>query len=93
MKIVSVYPGNVEKGLPAVPATMIVLDPFTGIVKASLDGTYLTQLRTGAVQGAATELLARKDAKIGSVATTSQGYTSAKYFAIRADEQRYYGIK
>jgi ornithine cyclodeaminase len=30
-----------------------------------LDGTYLTQLRTGAAQGAATDILARKDAKIG----------------------------
>lgn len=44
---------------------MIVLDPETGMVSACLDGTYLTQLRTGAVQGAATELLA-KDAKIGA---------------------------
>lgn len=39
---------------------MIVLDPETGMVSACLDGTYLTQLRTGAVQGAATELLAKK---------------------------------
>ena len=29
---------------------MIVLDPETGMVSACLDGTYLTQLRTGAVQ-------------------------------------------
>ncbi|MGI6155918.1 MAG: ornithine cyclodeaminase family protein [Enterococcus lemanii] len=81
VKIVSVYPGNVEKGLPAVPATMIVLDPFTGIVKASLDGTYLTQLRTGAVQGAATELLARKDAKIGALIGTG-GQASAQLEAM-----------
>ncbi|KAF1297367.1 ornithine cyclodeaminase family protein [Enterococcus sp. JM4C] len=70
VKIVSVYPDNLEKNLPSVPATMIVLDPETGIVSACLDGTYLTQLRTGAVQGAATELLSRKDAKIGALIGT-----------------------
>ena len=70
VKIVSVYPENIKKNLPSVPATMIVLDPETGIVSACLDGTYLTQLRTGAVQGAATELLARKDAKIGALIGT-----------------------
>lgn len=64
MKIVSVYPDNVQQGLPSVPATMVVLDAATGIVSAVLDGTYLTQLRTGAVQGAATEMLARADSEI-----------------------------
>ncbi|UTH00554.1 ornithine cyclodeaminase family protein [Macrococcoides canis] len=70
IKIVSVYPDNIEKGLPSVPATMIVMDPETGMVNGIIDGTYLTQLRTGAVQGAATELLARKDAKIGALIGT-----------------------
>lgn len=70
VKIVSVYPKNIEKNIPSVPATMVVLDAETGIVNAMIDGTYLTQLRTGAVQGAATELLARKDAKIGALIGT-----------------------
>ncbi|KYO67309.1 ornithine cyclodeaminase family protein [Thermovenabulum gondwanense] len=63
VKVVSVYPENVKKGLPAVPATMILVDGSTGIVNAIMDGTYLTRLRTGAASGAATEILARKDAK------------------------------
>lgn len=63
IKIVSVYPDNPKKDLPSVPSTMITQDATTGIVNAILDGTYLTQLRTGAVQGAATELLSRKDSK------------------------------
>ncbi|CAH2716814.1 Delta(1)-pyrroline-2-carboxylate reductase [Neobacillus rhizosphaerae] len=65
IKIVSVFPKNIEKGKPSVPAQMILLDGTTGEVCAILDGTYLTQLRTGAVQGAATDILAKKDAKIG----------------------------
>ena len=40
VKIVSVYPKNIKKNLPSVPATMIVLDPETGMVSACLDGTY-----------------------------------------------------
>lgn len=70
VKIVSVYPDNPQKGLPSVPATMIVLDPETGVVSGLLEGTYLTQLRTGAVQGAATDLLANIDAKIGALIGT-----------------------
>lgn len=74
MKIVSVYPDNIKHDLPSVPATMVVLDPKTGIVKAILDGTYLTQLRTGAVQGLATELLSNEDAKTALlIGTGGQG--------------------
>lgn len=70
IKIVSVYPDNAEKNLPVVPATMVVLNPETGMVSAILDGTYLTQLRTGAVQGAATDLLARPDAEMAALIGT-----------------------
>ncbi len=64
VKIVSVYPKNIEKGLNSVPATMVNLDAETGQVSTLMDGTYLTRLRTGAIAGAATDVLARKDSKI-----------------------------
>lgn len=67
VKIVSVYPGNAAKGLPVVPATMVLIDDETGMVEAIIDGTELTRLRTGALSGAATEVLARKDAHIGAL--------------------------
>lgn len=70
VKIVSVYPDNYKKGLPNLPATMIVLNPETGVVDAIVDGTYLTQLRTGAVQGAATDMLANKEVEIGALIGT-----------------------
>lgn len=63
VKIVSVYPRNIEKGLPSVPASMVLVDAETGQVCSLMDGTFLTRLRTGAVSGAATDLLARKDAR------------------------------
>lgn len=64
VKLVSVYPNNIEKGLSSVPALMVLVDDETGFVNCMMDGTYLTQLRTGAVSGAATELLSRKDSSI-----------------------------
>lgn len=74
VKLVSVYPHNDRYQLPSVPATMVVQDPKTGVVTAILDGTYLTQLRTGAVQGAATDLLANTNAQIGAlIGTGGQG--------------------
>lgn len=64
VKIVSVYPGNSAKGLPNVPATMVLLDSATGQVCALLDGTLLTRIRTGAVAGAATKLFSRENSKV-----------------------------
>lgn len=70
VKIVAVYPDNVKKDLPAVPATMIVQDAKTCVVTVVLDGTYFTQLRTAAIQGAATKALANEEAKIGALIGT-----------------------
>ena len=64
VKIVSVYPDNPKRGLPSVPATMVLMDDSTGAVCSVMDGTYLTRVRTGAVAGAATDLLARRDSRV-----------------------------
>ncbi len=66
-KVVSVFPRNLEKGLPTIFAVVIVVDSETGCPVALMDGTYLTALRTGAASGAATDLLARKDAKVAAI--------------------------
>ena len=63
MKIIDIYPDNIEKGLVTSPSTMILIDKDNGFVKAILDGTILTRLRTGAVSGAATEVLSNEDAR------------------------------
>jgi len=67
IKIVSVYFDNPSKGLPAIPSVVTLMDATTGMPKAILNGTVLTQIRTGAASGAATDLLARKDAQIGAI--------------------------
>jgi ornithine cyclodeaminase len=67
VKIVSVFPQNIDKGLPSVPATMVLVDGQTGQVCCMLDGTFLTRLRTGGAAGAATDILACSDAKVGAI--------------------------
>lgn len=64
VKIVSVYPKNIEKGLTSVPATMVLVNNETGEVCSLMDGTFLTRIRTGAVSGAAADVLARKDSRV-----------------------------
>jgi ornithine cyclodeaminase len=61
-KLVSVFPRNVQTGLPIVNAVVVLLDFETGQVAALLEGGALTAIRTGAASGLATELLARPDA-------------------------------
>ncbi len=63
IKVVTVYPDNVQQGEPAIYATVLVLDTVTGRPLALLEGSSLTAIRTGAGSGAATDLLARPDAK------------------------------
>ncbi|UCC39429.1 MAG: hypothetical protein JSV96_16830 [Candidatus Aminicenantes bacterium] len=66
-KIVSVFPKNTENDLPTIHAVIIVINAQTGQPEALMDGTYLTALRTGAASGLATELLARKEARVAAI--------------------------
>ena len=91
VKIVSVYPRNIEKGLTSVPATMVLVDAETGQVCSIMDGTYLTQLRTGAVAGAGTDMLAKKDASVYTlIGTGGQAETQLEaVLAVRPIKQVY----
>ncbi|VVB86247.1 Alanine dehydrogenase [uncultured archaeon] len=76
VKIVNVHPDNPKKGLPTVMALVVLNSTETGAPIAVMDGTYLTNMRTGAAGGVAVKYLARKDAKIvGFVGTGNQAIT------------------
>ena len=66
-KIVSVFPENVKNNRPTIHALVIICDAKTGQPTAVMDGTYLTALRTGAVSGVATILLAPRGAKTAAI--------------------------
>ncbi len=77
-KVVSVFEGNAEQGLPTISAMVCLLDETTGQPAAIMNGAYLTALRTGAVSGAATDLLAREDAQhLVVIGAGAQGVTQA----------------
>lgn len=63
VKVVSVFDGNPEKGLARIQAAVLVIDPATGRPLALLEGATLTAIRTAAASGAATDLLACRDAR------------------------------
>lgn len=60
IKVVSTFPENSSKSLPVVVAQVLLLDPETGEVCAMMNGTELTKIRTGAISGAAIDILAKK---------------------------------
>lgn len=64
VKIVNSHPENPKKGLPAVMALVVLNDPKTGAPIAVMDGTYLTDMRTGAAGAVAVKHLARKNSKV-----------------------------
>lgn len=77
-KVVSIFQDNPAKGLPTAVAMVCMIDAGTGEPTALLNGTYLTALRTGAVSGASSELMAREDArKLVVIGAGAQGVTQA----------------
>lgn len=76
VKIVNVHPNNPKKGLPSVMAVVLLNDPRTGAPLAAMDGTYLTDMRTGAAGGIAAKYLARRNSKVlGIVGSGRQART------------------
>jgi alanine dehydrogenase len=79
VKIVNVHPDNPKKGLPTVMALVILNSTETGAPLAIMDGTYLTDMRTGAAGGVAVKHLARRSAKtVGFVGTGNQARTQLR---------------
>ncbi len=77
-KLVSVFPENPTRGRPTISGIVVLLDPETGEPTALCDGTMVTAWRTGAASGAATDVLARPDARVGAVlGCGAQGRTQA----------------
>ena len=62
VKLVTVFGKNPGRGFPLIHAAVIALDINNGRIKALMDGEVLTAVRTGAAVGAATDLLALKNA-------------------------------
>jgi len=77
IKWVNVHPDNPEDhDLPTVLGTLVYSDPETAYPLSIMDGTVLTEKRTGAAAAVATDHLAIEDAtSLGLVGAGVQSYT------------------
>jgi ornithine cyclodeaminase/alanine dehydrogenase-like protein (mu-crystallin family) len=63
LKTVAVFPDNPRRGLDAHQGTVTLFDGETGEVRALMNASAITAIRTAAVSAVATRLLARTDAR------------------------------
>ena len=95
VKIINIFPHNIDNGLVSCPAQVLLIDANTGYVVAVLDGDQVTKMRTGASSGAAFDLLAKKECHIGGmIGTGGQAITQleAMLTARKLDEVRIFDL-
>jgi alanine dehydrogenase len=63
VKLVTIFPGNAARQLPAVSAVYLLMDANSGAVQAMIDGGELTARRTAATSALAARYLARTAAQ------------------------------
>ena len=90
-KLVTVFGGNLRKGLPSHLAVVVLMDEQTGRLRALMDGRYITEIRTAAVSAAAARLLARDDAR--ELAVLGSGVQARSHIAAIALVRRLSGIR
>lgn len=82
IKWVNVHSDNVKRKIPSVMALFILNDAKTGFPLAIMDATEITNFRTGACAGIATQLLSRKNScYLGLLGCGAQAYT--QFLAIK----------
>jgi len=80
-KLVSVFPGNHQRGGRSHQALIALFDEADGTPRALLDGTYITAIRTGAAAAVAAGTLARPDASVLAIlGTGAQGHSHLETF-------------
>lgn len=63
LKAICVFPENPQRGLDAHQGAVLLFDGETGELRAAMNASAITEIRTAAVSGVATRLLAREDAR------------------------------
>jgi ornithine cyclodeaminase len=79
IKLLSLFPGNPAAGLSSHLGLVLLFEPKHGLPVALLDAAELTAIRTAAVSGLATRLLARDDA--GDLAILGSGEQARSHLA------------
>jgi ornithine cyclodeaminase len=89
LKAVCVMPGNPARGLDAHQGVVILSDGETGEARAVVNASAITAIRTAAVSGVATRLLAREDAReLAVLGAGVQARSHLEAMAVVGDFQR-----
>lgn len=79
VKVVGDFVDNYALGLPSELAILLLMDPRTGVPRAILDASGITDMRTGAVTAIGAKYLARKDARVlGHVGARGTAYWNVR---------------
>ena len=79
VKIVGDFYDNYKRGLPSEMALLNLFDPRTGMPRAILDATAITDMRTGALTAIGAKHLARKGSKVlGHVGARGTSYWNVR---------------
>jgi ornithine cyclodeaminase len=79
VKVVGDFYGNYTQGLPSEIALLNLFDPGTGVPKAILDATSITDMRTGAITALGAKHLARKKCRLlGHVGARGTAYWNVR---------------
>jgi ornithine cyclodeaminase len=79
VKIVGDFLDNYEQGLPSEMALLNLFDPRTGMPRAILDATAITEMRTGALTALGAKYLARKTStRLGHVGARGTSYWNVR---------------
>lgn len=82
LKEVCIFPDNPTRGLDAHQGSVLLHSAETGELMAVMNGSAITEIRTAAVSGLATRLLARDDAKeLAIIGTGVQGRSHLRAMA------------
>lgn len=79
VKVVGDFVDNYTLGLPSELAILLLFDPRTGVPKAILDASGITDMRTGAVTAIGAKHLARKNSKVlGHIGARGTAYWNVR---------------
>jgi alanine dehydrogenase len=79
VKVVGDFVDNYKQDLPSELAILLLFDPRTGVPRAFLDASGITDMRTGAVTAIGAKYLARKDSKIlGHIGARGTAYWNVR---------------
>jgi alanine dehydrogenase len=79
VKVISDYVDNYKEDLPSEVGLLLLMDSRNGVPKAIIDGSHLTDMRTGAVTAIGAKYLARKNSRVlGHVGARGTAYWNVR---------------